>query len=556
TWSVSSWEDPVRLVIVVVLALLLALVGGAIGGLLHLIIHVFLKAVPNNFYGIVNGHKPHDESDDPELLTDWLNRKLDYIAGLEKGQGPLTFGHLCGRTIKGPEGAVYESITLQMISTNVSQGLPYRLPFDKKIFLFHEVAMRDLFPKNVVDHMVRTSYKSKRIGPGILPDGYHYLPEADDFPVVVGVRMSLAIPIFFSAIPFYTIKETSFAHAAAGNRLSAKDDLQVNWFSDGGTTSNFPIHSFDRWLPTRPTFGINLTAMPPKAIHRGSSLLDKSYLSAVYEADSEENLPGAGPGDGGEALLDGQVGSQVPAVELPEANQIQGPEWRPIANPLAFLLKVVDTARENHDTLLSMLPGYRERIVEIRFTDGEGGMNLTMDDTAISSISLKGEMAGLELRDEFNFDHHRWTRFLVLMSQLEVQLEKLKTSYEKGHYADLLARVDSSFPYTGGHSQAWRAEANKRACMLIAVVDEWKRLQATEQQEAAMLGTAPPPASPHYTAAASGSVGSPQSPDQPQQKSICESLLPEPDLDFFNARPPARDYTPKPKSVLRVTPDM
>ena len=31
------------------------------------------------------------------------------------------------------------------------------------------------------------------------------------------------------------------------------------WFSDGGISSNFPVHFFDSPVPTRPTFAIDLT---------------------------------------------------------------------------------------------------------------------------------------------------------------------------------------------------------------------------------------------------------------------------------------------------------
>jgi predicted acylesterase/phospholipase RssA len=103
---------------------------------------------------------------------------------------------------------------------------------------------------------------------------------ADDFPVVVAMRMSLAIPFYFSAIPLYTIKPTAFEKVAR-TRL-AEDDLQINLFSDGGITSNFPIHSFDRWLPTRPTFGITLAPMPAESLERVErDALYEAFISVV-----------------------------------------------------------------------------------------------------------------------------------------------------------------------------------------------------------------------------------------------------------------------------------
>src|SRR5262245_23743539 len=63
--------------------------------------------------------------------------------------------------------------------------------------------------------------------------------------------MSLSFPVLLSAVPLYA---ANFECAPENGKYS----LERCWFSDGGLTSNFPIHFFDAPLPGRPTFGINL----------------------------------------------------------------------------------------------------------------------------------------------------------------------------------------------------------------------------------------------------------------------------------------------------------
>ena len=48
----------------------------------------------------------------------------------------------------------------------------------------------------------------------------------------------------------YVKDEGALANIA--NETNILEDLKVNWFSDGGISSNFPIHLFDSWLPPYP----------------------------------------------------------------------------------------------------------------------------------------------------------------------------------------------------------------------------------------------------------------------------------------------------------------
>src|SRR5262245_50209144 len=56
--------------------------------------------------------------------------------------------------------------------------------------------------------------------------------------------------------------------------------LRRVWFSDGGLTSNFPIHFFDSPIPSRPTFCLNLVDFDAEAPNVGTAddRLDEEQL--------------------------------------------------------------------------------------------------------------------------------------------------------------------------------------------------------------------------------------------------------------------------------------
>jgi hypothetical protein len=241
----------------------------------------------------------------------------------------------------------------------------------------------------------------------------------------------------------------------------------------------------------------------------------------------------------------------VPAVELGKPGRVVTTEWHPVDSPLGLLGRVITTARENHDYLQSVLPGYRERIVKIRFNEDEGGMNLTMDRAAIEAIRQKGRQAGLELARGFNFDHHRWTRFLVLMAELEAQLHKMRAALERGEYDDLLLErvgtqtpdVSQDFPYMDHHGKAWRRKALQCAQSLVDVLDTWEQIESGQQYKP-LYG----PRDPDGSEEASRVPGERRLPD-------CDPHAAPLTTHLFNGKPGERDYTPKPRPVLRVTPD-
>ncbi|WP_371110184.1 hypothetical protein [Rhizobium sp. RCC_161_2] len=94
-------------------------------------------------------------------------------------------------------------------------------------------------------------------------------------------------------------------------------------------------------------------------------------------------------------------------------------------------MSIVDTAKDWQDTLQTKLPGYAERIVEIRLEKNEGGMNLKMPPAMIERLAGYGRDAGRRLVEDFDFNEHRWRRALSFMSKLEEELASLADSYAK-----------------------------------------------------------------------------------------------------------------------------
>jgi len=200
-------------------------------------------------------------------------------------------------------------------------------------------------------------------------------------------------------IPTYEFDMKKAAAYLAKSKYSA-DDLKKNWFSDGGICSNFPIHFFDHWLPTRPTFGISLGSMPSDQVSTVRKPLDG--IAGATEVEPRRSEP----------------------VHLPQANRPEAAAWHEVSTVAQLFTSMFDTMMAYRDTMQSELPGFRERIVEIRLTNDEGGLNLDMDPKRIQRLADKGAKAG-ELLRAFNFDEHRWVRLQVLMPPLAEELEHL-----------------------------------------------------------------------------------------------------------------------------------
>jgi hypothetical protein len=391
----------VALVLAALAGLVLALVG-ALAGTLAVAARGAIRGITRNRFGLCSGFAPAGEgpapSDGdlqpgpgggvmPKPLTTWLADELDALAGRPDPTKPLTLGDLCEA-----------GITLKMFTTNVTEGTPYTIPFQTRRFFFAPSEFEELFPKRVVDWM-RAHASAPRDDderalfaqlaahePSLIP-----LPECDDFPVVVATRLSLSFPILLSAIPLWAI-----------DYLQTRDPARC-WFSDGGITSNFPIHFFDAPLPRWPTFGINLGPMP----------------------DAERD-----PKD------------QSKNLYAPRSNR-EGirARWRTINSLPIFMHAIFDTMQNWLDNGQTRVPGFRDRVVTIKHTVEEGGLNLTMPPERIIEFSERGRQAGLWMvrrfsgpastneGDKLSWDNHRWVRFRSFNALLDSMFERFLRGY-------------------------------------------------------------------------------------------------------------------------------
>lgn len=321
------------------------------------------KALPNTRYGMCPGLRQPGYAEPG--LTDWLHEKVQNVAGLPPDQ-PLTFGDLEAKGIK-----------LRMVTTNLSKQSPLTLPFDHT-FWMDPVDAKALMPKPVSDLL------QKAIG----EDGFIKVPYGDDLPVLLATRMSLSFPALLTAVPLYS---KDYTLRLCDDEMEMK---RINWFSDGGISSNFPIHLFDSPLPTRPTFGIS--------------------LGAFHECRQEKD-------------------NQAPGrnrIYLPK-NAGAG-RLRPLfslGGTVSFLGAILDSARNWQDASQAVMPGYTERIVRIYLKDNEGGLNLKMPRELIDALGELGEYAGDELLN-FDFDEHRWRRLLAATAAMEKYFESLNKAFD------------------------------------------------------------------------------------------------------------------------------
>lgn len=304
------------------------------------------RTLPKHGFGISSGIG----------LAEWLADEIDAVAGVTQ---PLTFGDLRRA-----------GVNLEMMTTNLTHGRPYRLPFEQSTHYFTAEEMRRLFPERIVQWML--DHAETKRGSIMLP--------SDDLPVVVATRMSLSFPLLLSAVPLWAIDF---------GRKTDSPRVERCWYSDGGISSNFPVHFFDAPIPRWPTFAINLAERSPR-----------------YHAEGQR-------------------------IYVPRTNRGGIMEWwTPFEDVFGFLRRIVGTMQNWRDNMLLHLPGQRDRIAHVLFARGEGGLNLSMDPEKIADVASRGADAGRAFREEFRWANHKWVRYLSFTSALEEALEKWEGAFD------------------------------------------------------------------------------------------------------------------------------
>lgn len=371
-----------------------ALTGGTIGIVIRLL-GLVLVTLPRNDYGLCPGIR--QPLSDHDAFTDWLGKLIDAAAGRgEAAVAPLTFGDL-----ETPPGG-RSAITLRMMTTSLMESRPYALPNLDNTFFFERSEWARLFPTRVMDYLLANCTRYTPAGGPASGEFYHF-PDPAHLPLVVAARMSLSFPVLIRTVPLWR-------HDFTLHTKEDRDVLRRCQFSDGGLSSNFPIHFFDRALPRRPTFGITLDAYDKRRNWSGHTWLPQLAESGI----------------------------QIPVM--------------PFSGLTGFLGRLLDAAKDWQDNLQSTLPGYRERIVHVALEPDQGGLNLNMTKATIDTLAGYGHEAAGLLCNDFSLDDHRWTRFLGAMAQLEASFDAFATAYDEAaqgvdSYHDFLAR----FPQVAHH---------------------------------------------------------------------------------------------------------
>jgi predicted acylesterase/phospholipase RssA len=415
-----------------IVALALAFGGGiglaafglllALTGLIAGLVWRLLKAANTDLVGCDFGLCPGIRQSyySKEAFTDWLARLINEAAGLQEDR-PLTFGDLAAP----PDGR--PAINLAMMTTSLMEERPYTLPLSEDHrFVFEKSEWQRIFPAGVMAYLV--SQCDPFTPPAGEPGEYYHFPDPVRLPLIVAARMSLSFPLLISGVPLWR-RDFTLIEESERNRL------RRCFFSDGGLSSNFPIHFFDHLMPNIPTFAITLDAYD-KTRNR-----DNVWLPA-----------------------NARSGIQLPIL--------------PFSGLAGFLMRLLVSAKDWQDNLQSTLPGYRERIAHVVLESEEGGLNLAMSEATIRKLVDYGGQAGEKLRDDFDLDGHRWRRFLVAMARMEETLDEIAKAYEglpggPEAFADFLARY-SDAPDSYKQDPARLAEMLKRGAELAAIGASWR----------------------------------------------------------------------------------
>lgn len=384
-------------------------------------------------------------------LTPWLTTLIDQLAGRPANGAPLTFGDLWGDGDRHEQwhDASLREVNLEVMTTNLSQGRPHRIPFDADTRLyFSRRELLRLFPARVVEHLVTRAAALPHDAPH--DDDVFALPPAWELPVVVAARMSLSFPLLVSAVPLRALR-------GSGEGDERRVWFERVWFTDGGVSSNFPIHFFDALLPRWPTFGIDLAYDYPD-------------------------------GESDEARVRLTRGPNEPLPRSYEALDDVG-GW---ARLLRFAGVLVDTMKGWQDGASARLPGFRDRIALIRLRASEGGLNLSMTRDQVRALSEYGREAGRALGERFAsaeprassgltpWQEHRFTRF----RSGSALLERLFLHFRRGYDAEArqlaqVARV--GIPPHGFKNLAQAASAEALATAIDGEAARLEQLPRTER---------------------------------------------------------------------------
>ena len=397
--------------------------------------------------------------------TPWIHRVVQTAAGRSIEDDPLTFGELWyPPNGKPPEGTdTPRAIELSMITSDISRNRAAQLPFlesPSRLYVEEEMLKR-YFPTPVVAWMCK---RQGDYGDNVeRRAGVFRLPLPEDLPLVFAARLSLSFAVLLSAVPLLT---PDYANKLPDSPIKLRDV----WFSDGGLTSNFPIHFFDSPIPSRPTFCLNLvdfdaglvaepTPQPEQATAKDAT--EKKEAQTDTERDASKPIA--------QSRSSERRAEKRPTYDISERDpEPRDAVWKLVAmarrnemSPapftsfdagagsglFSFVMNLINTARFWSDNQMLMAPGTRDRVVHIGLRDDEGGLNLDMPANTIAELNRRGRAAGMLIAARFDlkgtrdpetgmdispaFPNHRWVRYRNFMAGFERMAAQFRQARRK-----------------------------------------------------------------------------------------------------------------------------
>lgn len=395
---------------------------GSIAGILSLVILLvasigywvywdFTRSLVANNYGMCSGMTAKGYC--TEALTPWLHGLIQELAG-KRLDAPLTFEDLWTapgfppKEFNLPRELDIRSIDLRMFTTNLSTGRPFILPLSKETcrIFFQAKELSSYLPNEVMTFIEQNAvkYEPKSLGDPSVEEmvrlglDLRELP-AGKWPVVLAARLSLSFPILFSAVPFWAIDY---------DPVPERRTFQRCLFSDGGISSNFPVHMFDGLLPMWPTFGIQLE--PELKSRNNMVYLPSRYAEGYGERWNRFDERGS------------------------HGNRMGG-----------FLSAVISAMQNWNDNTAARMPGVRDRVVRIRLNANEGGLNLDMSSETLTTVAARGKEAARELIARFakpatGWRDQRWIRLRVTLQTLRARFRE--AGFALNHSDSITGRYD------------------------------------------------------------------------------------------------------------------
>jgi predicted acylesterase/phospholipase RssA len=452
------------------LGLIFALIAAVISGAIRTV-----KAFASNSFGMCSGMARASQKD--ASLTEWIHQQIQAAAGRNANVNPVTFGDLWNaEAYQGETLKTDKTINLEVVTTSLTEGRPYSIPFQDGALYFDPDELNKLFPPVIINAIIAASTLAKQKEDQLPADNRpkqperpvssptdankHLirLPDSSELPILVATRMSLSFPGLLSAIPFYRVDYTIPRNQdQSASEYATRVGTKI-WFSDGGICSNFPINFFDSPIPRWPTFGINLTSAP----------ITQCETTPRPPAKFVSMLPPAAPA----RLVWNNLGDAAwtPNGVVEQRN--------PIDCIARFAHSIMNTMQNWRDNLQAIAPGYRDRIVTVELCRDEGGLNLNMPDTLIQTLTDRGSAAG-KLLNGFDFSQHIFTRFRVALCALDEYLFTMDSGYRNP-----VAQDQEGWEYIDGKKKpphyAWtndnlRDDAARSLNEIHELLDQWQR---------------------------------------------------------------------------------